>query len=133
MIEGAAIREDGYIFIATTKNYHKNDTCIISATTNLETRLQDYNKMNSISSDDVYYIYTIKTKKTKLLLSFILQIVSGLKYNDTSNLYKSNLNHIKTLIDNICTAFNADTSLISDKPIPGYVNSIDLLTNLTRE
>lgn len=124
------IKEDGYIFMATTNNYYKDNICIISATTNLETRLCDYN-MSTCGDDTVYYMYTIHTKKTKTLLTFITQVISGLRHG-SKNLYKTRLDYLKTLIDNICTGFNNDPSLISDTPIPGYVNSIDLLTNLVK-
>lgn len=118
--------EDAWIYVATSYTLQKYDLHFVSATTNLEKCLTHYNKDKRDRNDFMYYVTTIKSKKTKTLIGCIKRILDRNKCDD-NNLFKLEASRLKTFVEAITHAYNKDTSVISDTYQPGLDNLKDVV------
>ena len=104
----------GYIFIATSNDYSKGDCYIVSATTDLEASLQEYNKNNKREGEQrlgeqIYYDSFFKVNKMEETIGFILGSIETRRVKDNIqdiSLICMKLDWLRKHIENICNFTN---------------------------
>lgn len=103
--ENEKVKEDGWIYIATTRQYSQNNIYKLGKTEKLNPRMGNYQTGRS-KSDSYYYVYTYKTSKRSVLETLLKKLLEKYKEDKNKELFVLPWKLLHEYVDYICSNFN---------------------------
>lgn len=103
--ENAVVKEDGWIYIATTRQYSQNNIYKLGKTEELNPRMGNYQTGRS-KSDAYYYVYVYKTCKMGVLETLLKKLLEKYKEDKKKELFVLPWKLLHEYVDYICSNFN---------------------------
>lgn len=119
-------KEDGYIYLTTTKQYSRYNVFRLGRTMNLNRRLQHY-EIGRVQDDKPYYVYVFKTANHELIEFILRKFLKKYMEDSTSNkdMYILPFCLLKPFIENVCRIFNDNMIPIANDMIEANIDFID--------
>ncbi len=103
--ESEQINPDGWIYIATTKQYSQNNQYKLGKTKTLNPRMQSY-QTGRAKGDSYYYVYVFQTAKMDLLESLLKGFLHKYKDVKTKEIFVLPWKLLYEYVEYICSNFN---------------------------
>ena len=119
-------REDGYIYLTTTKQYARYNVFRLGRTMNLNRRLQHY-EIGRVQDDKPYYVYVFKTANHELTEFILRKFLKKYMEDSTANkdMYILPFRILKPFVENICRIFNDNMIPIANDMIEANIDFVD--------
>lgn len=126
----AKVKIDGFIYLATTKQYAKSNIFRFGRTEQIDKRLQKY-QVGRVDDDKMYYIFLYQSENTELLERIIRTLLKKFRYSSRKDLYVLSADLIKKYVFDICELFHKQVmpltnKLIEDNHNTDYTKSVDV-------
>lgn len=130
IIEKASFKCDQYVYVATSRNYSKQNVFKVGMTKSLEKRMTGY-QTGRVSDDKFAYVYLLKCVDAKALEQLIFTRLEPFRYEDSRELFQIHFETLKDILSIFETFENESANTInnllsdyystySDMPIPDF-------------
>lgn len=93
-------KQNEYVYVASSKNYVKNNIYKIGKTVKLENRMKGY-QTGRMEEDKFVYLYIMKCSDSKVIEQLIFSKLKTFKIDDVNELYQLHFDLLKDLLDKI--------------------------------
>jgi len=103
--EHTELEFDEFIYIATNKNYHKQNVYKIGRSARLNKRTKQFNTF-FINGHKIFYIYVFQCHKSRILEQLLFTCLDKYKYCKINELFHLELNKLLSIVFNIGCQYN---------------------------